>query len=290
LIQFSGGYSTATDPAVAEREYGTISHQLGWSRRREGAGWNLEQSRPGRGGFPEIRYNPSLAGMQIRALSDRTGTRASEWRYIGDPSDRAYQDPQDSDLFHELVHASDTLRGLSVEPGVWGSEIGVGVDEEHATGLGDLFNTPFNENLYRQERGLPLRTSYGYGRTEIYSSRNTRPPAYDAAVGVVLRAAAEPSVAQQPGNAGQTLPTLPSGAGQPVAAQSVPSPVVLRPQGAGASGPRPSGPGPSRPRPPGWTPRGARPPPAGGGQDSVTPVALTADNEPTFTSQAGGCQ
>lgn len=99
---------------------------------------------------------------------------------------RAKNKPTDIALYHELVHADDSRRGLTEQRTIPAPRppkkifrkqpprpTTIDVGEERSVGLGSFANTPYNENTYRDERGVPQRSFYNNPK-EVYSTDEQR--------------------------------------------------------------------------------------------------------------------
>ncbi|HEY0705958.1 MAG TPA: M91 family zinc metallopeptidase [Polyangia bacterium] len=124
--------------------------------------WNQGENRPNVGTSSVVLYDPFVDGLQLPLDPDRINSSMSWGRAINMP---AYVT-----LFHEMLHASDHLRGIN---GRLISNDTIDVGEERAVGLGDFRELGFTENTFRQELGLPDRPFYGHGH-EHYSTDEDR--------------------------------------------------------------------------------------------------------------------
>ena len=135
---------------------------------------------------------------------------------------RAKNKPSDVALYHELVHADDSRRGLTEQrnipapspPKKWYKlkppppPTTIEVGEERSVGLGSFAGTPYNENRYRQERNLPTRDFYNNPK-EVYSTDEQRGYTVPSYVNGDPRLPSHPPPATTPPTTPPTVATAP---------------------------------------------------------------------------------
>lgn len=113
-----------------------------------------ENGTPSASSSTRVQYNPLIFGLpKVPGSYERDDSfKVGQW---GSPE----QKPPDVTLFHELIHADDTLRGILDQSPLGNTNMAV--CEQRTVGLDDFDDDSlYTENTYRRERGFVTREYY----------------------------------------------------------------------------------------------------------------------------------